>query len=591
MCGIIGKIGSDPVDRLVFERQRDTLVHRGPDGAGAWYACGDRVALGHRRLSIVDLSVAGQQPMANEDGTLWLVFNGEIYNAPPLRAELEAAGHRFGSRSDSEVLLHGYEEWGKRGLLHRLKGMFAFAIYDVRRRELFAARDRFGIKPFVYTHAGRAFSFASELKALRADPAATFTVAPTAIADYFTYSYVPHPYTIFEEAKKLPPAHYLVFQQESGTLAQERYWSLPTGNDRPADHAAVARFDELLYAATDAHFLSDVPVGLFLSGGYDSGALALYAHQLHRFPTAYSLGFEGAARSEHAEAAAVAQQFGLDHHVEMLDPAADPLPALRDVYAYYDEPYAATSLLTYHYVSAAAARTHKVVLAGDGGDELLAGYGWHYAQAQRYGGTGWKGLLKRLRVRLPGRFLADYNRRMMGARNHIFQQSFLAPRYRNLVRQRGLWYFAHHDRPELAVPRRTQWLDTHTFMLEACLMRADQSAMRHGLEVRVPFLDHALFEYLFSLDPSVYFKPGIKKFLLYENIKRHLPGQVLNMPKRGFSYRYLERLLSPATEALLRGGRAVVGGYVLPGLEMSELHPRLKLHWLMLELWLEQHQV
>ena len=528
--------------------------------------------------------------MTNESGTVWLTFNGEIYNAPALRNELEALGHRFASSTDTEVLVHGYEAWGIEDLLTRIRGMFAFAVYDTETGKLVLARDRFGIKPLVYTQQAENFVFASELKALRADPALTFTLDEAGVRDFLVYSYVPHPKTIYREAKKLPPAHYLTYVPASGELKLHRYWTLATADNHLPPAELLTRFETLLTTALSEHYLSDVPVGLFLSGGYDSSALALLSTRLGHRPAAFSLGFAHSERSEHRQARSVAERLGIAYREEMI-PTDDPLLAsLQPIYSYYDEPCAVSSLLSYHRVSKLASRTHKVVLAGDGGDELLAGYAWHYTAYRRATGTGWRGIAKRWRERLLGRWLRAHDRSLSGIYPDLVASHLLSPTWETALRRSPYWYFRTHDRPDLPPPQRSQWLDTHTFMLGDCLNRADTSSMYNSLEVRVPFLDHRLFELLYSLRPTDYFRPSVKKWPLHELIKHAVPPEILQMPKRGFSYQHVPALFDERLHARLRNGQAIERGWFRKGTDIERLPVNVKWHWLMLELWLEnQH--
>ncbi|MGB3799899.1 MAG: asparagine synthase (glutamine-hydrolyzing), partial [Lewinella sp.] len=320
MCGIIGQLNfSGTVDREIFDAMRDTLTHRGPDGYGTELRMEGQLALGHRRLSILDLSERGHQPMANEDGTVWITFNGEIYNYGPLRQELLNCGHVFRSTSDTEVLVHGYEEWGLDALLGRIKGMFAFGLWDENRRKLFVVRDRFGIKPLVYHADGNRFVFASEIKAVTRDPAFRKEIRQDALADFFIYSYIPHPHTVYEGLHKLRPAHYLEVDADTAKQRLVRYWSL---NERvsPLPYAeASERMNELLCQSVREHLVSDVPVGLFLSGGYDSSSVLMHMHDLQQEVDAFSLGFAGSERSEHLPAAEIAAAFDARHHVKLLE--------------------------------------------------------------------------------------------------------------------------------------------------------------------------------------------------------------------------------------------------------------------------------
>ncbi|MGB7394936.1 MAG: asparagine synthase (glutamine-hydrolyzing), partial [Pricia sp.] len=457
MCGILGYFSERPIRRETFETMRDQMLHRGPDGAGATYLNGDRVALGHRRLSIIDLSDDGQQPMPNEDKTLWLTFNGEIYNHLELRKELKAAGHRFSSNMDGEVLIHGFETWGLDGLLQRVNGMFAFALYDEKTGQFHCARDRFGIKPFVYYHDGKRFLFASEIKAILKDSSLDRSIRKQSLADYFNYGYVPHPHTPWEHIKKLPPGHSLSFStgnQGRGSLTTrngqssskdnqsksplavnpgtnsskgnpgrrsptnhqdlniQRYYTLPTASniiDRGEAHEISA---SLLKNAVEGHLTSDVPVGLFLSGGYDSTAVLHYTKELGHNLDSFTLGFANSKNSEHHLAKQIADIYETPNQAQVLQNEEDYWATLFHQSEFYDEPYAVSSMMPYYYVSQLAAKTHKVILGGDGGDEVYAGYRWHSSLHD----PSFKGMLKNLIRGKHQRLLTNYNRHMNGLR-------------------------------------------------------------------------------------------------------------------------------------------------------------------------------
>ena len=590
MCGIIGHIHRhQPIDLDTFNEMRDTLRHRGPDGAGTELLSEERVALGHRRLSIIDLSEHGKQPMHNEDGTVWLTFNGEIYNYAPLRETLRQAGHRFTSHTDSEVLIHGYEEWGIEGLLSRLKGMFAFALWDDRQQELVAARDRFGIKPFVYYLDDEQLVFASEVKAIVKNSSLRKELDPSALADFFIYSYVPHPKSIWQHVRKLPPAHYLRYRPREHALTLQRYWHLPVGRGRMADRAAVERADDLIRRAVNDHLVSDVPVGLFLSGGYDSSTLLMHMTQAERSVSTFSLGFADSPRSEHHQAAAIARSFHSDHHEQIIKKNTDARATLRQMAYYYDEPYATSAMLPYYYVSELAARNNKVALAGDGGDEAFAGYNWHYRIHDYYQHLGLKSRLKDWVTGGKERIINQYYKSMTGVMYDVLHQPVINDELTNRIKQQRLWYYEQFYDARADPVKSFQILDTHTFMVESCLMRADLSSMAHSLEVRVPFLDHEIFEFTFGLDTSVYFKEGVKKHLIYENLKDKVSAEVLNMPKTGFSFQHMGALFDDDYYAMMREGALMKKGILNPTCDLRNVDARLNFHLLLLELWFQEH--
>ncbi len=590
MCGIIGKISRQkPIDGEKFDAMRDTLRHRGPDGCGTEILNDGRVALGHRRLSIIDLTPHGRQPMANEDGMVWLTFNGEIYNYRQLRAELQESGdHLFHSETDSEVLIHGYEQWGMEGLLPRLKGMFAFAIWDQNRRKLFAARDRFGIKPFVYYLDNQIFSFASETKALMRDPDAERELDRDSLADYFRYAFVPQPGSIWKKVRKLPAAHFLEYDFSNHSLTEKRYWESPTGQREIPEKQAVEEFKHLLEQATQEHLVSDVPVGLFLSGGYDSSSLLMNMAEQQGPTSTFSLGYTFHPKSEHHQARAVAKTFGAHHHEKMLRRDTDGWDMVQRLAPYYDEPYAVSSMFTFHQVAELAAKTHKVVLSGDGGDEVLAGYIWYnhlrwLAQKSR-----------RFRLRAlwsgKGKLLAEeYMKFMPGRMGEIFQKNVLTPEMSGTLKRRGEWHYRQHLGNGPDVVKNLQLLDARTFMLDACLHRADISSMMHSLEVRVPFLDHHLFEYTMGLKTELYHRPNVKKPLLKAVLKEKLPAKVLDMPKRGFSFKGAFCLTSGQFRDLFEDGYLIREGILRSVRPLEVLSPEALMYFAVLELWFRQH--
>lgn len=551
MCGIVGQLGeAGSITAAAVVAARDTLVHRGPDDAGVYVSGDGSVGLGHRRLSIIDLSAAARQPMANRSGRVRLIFNGEIYNFRGLRAELECRGHAFASASDSEVILHAYEEWGA-SCVARLEGMFAFAVWDERRRALLLARDRLGIKPLYYWHDGPRLSFASELRAVMADRRVPRGLDETAIYDFFTYQYVPTPKSIFAAVRKLAPGHYAWF--EDGRLRLEEYWDVDPAPLRLSAAEARAGLLEHLQRAVREHLVADVPVGVMLSGGVDSSAVAAFASQ-ETAPhlRTFTIGFDVAAHSEAAHARAVATTLGTDHHeLVVTEPMALALvPRVIDL---YDEPYADGSAIPTLLVSELARRTVKVALSGEGGDEVFAGY-HAYAHWLRYqGGTGARSPVVRGACGLLGRLLprgargqrrlammgADPLRcyaQLMGAFLVEEKRALLAPRF--LARFRDydeLWQFRRYWRPDLDPLLRMQVLDLKTYLPDDLLTKFDRATMAVSLEGRVPLLDHALLEFVLGLPAEVRNPRRQLKHLLKAAIADRLPGEVVRRPKRGFS--------------------------------------------------------
>lgn len=593
MCGIIGQIASYPLDPVQFDRMRDTLAHRGPDGMGTVLLEHNTVALGHRRLAIIDLSDEGRQPMSNEDESIWITFNGEIYNYADLRSILMATGrHHFRSATDTEVLIHGYEEWGMEGLVTRLKGMFAFGIWDSKQKKLHLARDRFGIKPLVYYADAQQLVFASELKALTACPKVPRQMDEDALSDYFTYSYIPYPKTIWQGVFKLPPAHTLSYDCATRKTTVRQYWSLRTAELKMSDQEAVEKANALIHQATLEHLVSDVPVGLFLSGGYDSTTLLMHMADLRYPTTGFTIAFPDSEQNEASQAAAAAHAFGARHEIESIGRNADIFGLLEEMSLIYDEPFAGDSMINAWLVSRLAARYGKVALSGEGADEVFGGYKWHRKIETYYRNLHLKQRIKNL---LQGHltpeqvFLALYNRSMPGIMKEALSSPILNAQIRQRIRSRGLWHFKDHDNQDHDPVKRSQYLDAHTFIPSHCLFRADLSSMAHSLEVRVPFLDHHIYEFVFSLQRSVYMKPGVKKFLLEENLKDKVPAAVLNMPKRGFSFQNPENMYDGRFEAMMKDGELVRRSIVKQGADLGALSSHFKFHLLNLELWMRNH--
>ncbi len=373
MCGIFGEVGYRGGAGRATERALSAMRHRGPDASGEW--SDGLCALGHRRLAIIDLSEAGRQPLSNEDGTVWVTFNGEIYNFADLRKELEGAGHRFRTRTDTEVIVHAYEQWGT-ACVKRFRGMFAFAVWDQPRRRLFLARDRLGKKPVFYTRQPDRFLFASELQGLLADPDIPCDVDIAAIDTYLSYGYIPSPASAFLGIAKLPPAHWLTLDLATGEpeIRVERYWTLAYGPKLVLSEAeACEAFREKLTEAVRLRMVSDVPLGAFLSGGIDSSIIVgLMAGLSDRPVRTFSIGFEEAAFNELDHAQRVAERWGTEHHPLVI--RADAAAVLGPLVRHFGEPYADSSAIPTYYVSQITRQNVTVALNGDGADESFAGY-------------------------------------------------------------------------------------------------------------------------------------------------------------------------------------------------------------------------
>ncbi len=576
MCGIVGQVERRGlVDPVALATMRDTLEHRGPDDAGSWLSADGRVGLGHRRLSFLDLSAAGRQPMPSEDERFWLILNGEIYNHRELRRELAARGHRFRSSCDAEVVLHGYEEWGA-AILPRLKGMFAFGIWDDRERELFLARDRFGIKPLYFVADSERLLFASEAKALLAHPAVSREADWSAVCDYLVYRYVPSPKCIWKGLAKLPPASWLRLDRD-GEVTVREYWTLPPGERRATAAEAAAEVDARLEAAVRQHLESDVAVGSLLSGGYDSSAVVVYLDRIGYRAETFAVGFEDWAGSEHRYAELVAAEFGLEHRSRVL--GRESLELVHRLAWTYDEPLGDISTVPTFAVSHLASRRVKAVLSGEGADEIFCGYTWQrdYMAALAAGDPAADDLV------------AFYAGCMsMGSFDRARLAGLLHPDLHAHLPDDPWWFYRRLVRPELAPLQRMQWLDIRAFLGEQVLTKVDRASMAQSLEVRVPFLDHELVELLFGFAPAVYFRPGEQKPLLRANLEGRLPPAILQRTKQGFvgpdsyyqDFAWYAGLL--ADSRLVRDG--VLFGPAIAGLLADADHWRL---WkvAVLELW------
>ena len=544
MCGICGiASASEPVDPARLAAMNATLVHRGPDSEGS--IVDGTVGLAARRLSIIDLET-GDQPIANEDGSVHVVQNGEIYNYQELRAELEAAGHRFRTHGDTEVLVHLYEEAGDR-FAARLRGMFAVAIWDARRRRLVLARDRFGIKPLYYREEGDGLSFASELRAL---PRSEIDL--DALECFLAFNSIPAPYSIFRGTRKLPPGHLLVWESGRGIRLARFARPAPAGELRREPGAVLA--EELRARLRDsvrAHLVSDVPVGVLLSGGVDSAALAaLAAAETGGRLRTFSIGFEERSFDELADARLVAQRYGTEHRELVLRPdAALLLPALADA---FDEPFADSSALPTYLVSRLASEDVKVALSGEGGDELFGGYYTYVADrlAERVGGLA--RLARPLVELLPSsaaRASFDYRaKRFVRAahlppleRHHAWKEIFSAAGRAELTGRRGAFdpvdvlraRFAETEGAALLA--RLQDVDLGLYLVDDLLVKTDRASMAHSLEARVPYLDPLVSGFALALPDDRKVRGFRKKVLLRSAVAPLLPERIVNGRKRGFS--------------------------------------------------------
>lgn len=533
MCGICGVTNfNKPIDPKGFEQQLDTLKHRGPDGAGTQFLENNTVALGHRRLSIIDLSKNGAQPMSNEDGTIWIAFNGEIYNFETLKKELISLGHHFKSKTDTEVIIHGYEEWGV-NVLDKLNGMFAFGIYDNNKKQWFLARDRFGIKPLYYSLSDEKFVFASELKAIVTDKEFFREIDFDAVSDFFIYRFIPTPKSIWKGIKKLPPGHYCLLDHDSN-LAIKAYWQLEPKNNTTTLEEVVEKSSHLLRSSIESRLLADVPIGLFLSGGYDSSLVAHFLHQLDYPLQSFCAGMNNWNGSEHEPAKIVADVFQSEHKTLMLK--LENMNELMSKLSYYfDEPLGGSSFIPTYLISELAAQELKVVMAGDGGDEIFAGYNWHKVIYEKWNHNL---LGKFIRWRKgDDQFLKnEYNKSLNWTKWKFNQlgQIFSKEVIQDELGKDDFCIYKKSINYQFGPIKAMQLFDYNLFLPEVILTKVDRASMANGLEVRVPFLDHRLAEFMISLNEKNYFQKGKNKLILFEILKKNIPIEILEKPKKGF---------------------------------------------------------
>lgn len=575
MCGIVGFVnrGGEVADRELLSRMTATLAHRGPDGEGIF--CEGPAGLGHRRLSIIDVG-GGTQPMSNEDGSIWVTFNGEIYNDPQLRARLLDRGHLFRTDCDTESLVHLYEEYGPDFATH-LNGMFALAIWDIPRQRLVLARDRMGQKPLFHAELPNGgFVFGSEPKALLVHPEVHRRLDPQGLTRYLFYEYIPAPHSIWEGMKKLPPAHVLV--REAGISSITRFWESPEpgGEVLPFEEAA-SRFWDDFRGAVGRHRRSDVPLGVFLSGGVDSSSVAAALTELEpsRNIRTFSIGFEDRSFDESEHARAVARHLGTDHHERTFSPETvmELLPQVSD---WLDEPFGDASILPTHLLSRFARGEVTVALGGDGADELLAGYPTFPAERAS---MLFRRLPKAARTlagvavgKLPvdhGNISLDFKLKQFirGASepsalaHQRWLGSFSGPELgRVLVNLGGLDVEAEHLARASGLARDTDPLTRSlrlyqdTYLPDDILAKVDRASMACGLEVRAPFLDAELVDSIQRLPSSYKYGRGLTKRLLKRACRDRLPPSILARPKKGFGIpvaRWLRGPLAPLMNSLL----------------------------------------
>ncbi len=579
MCGIAGFVNlqcsQEQADHLI-DAMCKIIRHRGPDDQGTWAEQG--TALGMRRLSIIDLA-GGHQPIFNETKDVLVVFNGEIYNYKELKASLEQQGHQFQTQSDTEAIVHAYEEYGDDCPQH-LRGMFAFAIWDKRRQRLLLARDRFGKKPLNYYWDGQRFIFGSEIKSIL-EAGIPREMDAIALDEFLLYRCIPTPLTLFKDVRKLPAAHILIY--EHGQISIKRYWELsfePTCQDDEA--TAIEHTLALLRDAIQVRLMSEVPLGAFLSGGVDSSIVVALMSQMMSQPVkTFSIGFEEDEYNELPYARQVAKQFGTDHHEFFVK--SDLITVLPQLVWAYDEPFGDSSMLPTYYVSKLAREHVTVALSGDGGDEIFAGYKhylreleisripWFMRQLLGWGShlmpDGMRGQrrLRNIHHGLPIRYVQGTMIFPVGTREWMYQPEYYAKLLHHDPYARQTEPFK--DVAQLDVVTQMQYVDAHNYLVDDILVKVDKASMFNSLETRAPLLDQHLAEYVASLQPSLRTRNNTLKYLLKKVAADLLPEEVLQRKKQGFSIpmdHWFRKDLADYAQSLLESSRARQRGIFNP---------------------------
>ncbi len=634
MCGIVGFLttkAADIPESEILRKMRDVLIHRGPDDAGEYIRPIDEkgpfVFLGHRRLSIIDLS-GGHQPLSNEDETVRVIFNGEIYNFEELREELKGRGHRFRTRSDTEVIVHAYEEY-EENCFRYFNGMFAIGIWDEKRNRLILARDRSGKKPLYYCSLNGTFLFASELKAIMAYPAFPKEVDSLSLLKYLFFEFVPCPHTIFKDAQKIPAASYFIWDRKGNEVRQ--YWSpfdpQKKGELKLSETEAESRMVELLGESVKRRLISDVPLGVFLSGGIDSSTVAALAQkEIPSNVKTFSIGFEDPSFDESKYASLASKYIGTEHHEQMMRPEdlLDLVPSLPDI---LDEPMADASVLPTYLLSKFTRGHVTVALGGDGGDELFAGYPTYLAH--KFAGyyerflRVFHPMVARLANLLPvsddnisfdfkiKKFLSGIGH-SDGIRNSVWLGSFpfsehgkvLSPEiHAQLNRDQLVEEIVHYEKeyPYDDELTKLQLLDFKLYLQESILTKVDRASMACSLEVRAPFLDHKLVEFVMSLPSALKLKGLTSKYILKKAMKNRLPDDVIKRPKKGFGVPVAKWVKGPLKELFgdfLSSNRIKREGFFNPEYVAQLLQDHLlnkrdnrKQLWTLLvwELWIDRY--
>jgi asparagine synthase (glutamine-hydrolysing) len=591
MCGICGFINVDSGDRshkAVLRHMCTTLQHRGPDDEGCYIDA--NAALGIRRLSIIDLAT-GQQPIANETKSVWVVLNGEIYNYRKVRQTLEQKGHTFRTQSDTEVIVHAYEEYGDRCVNH-FNGMFAFALWDMPNKRLLLGRDHLGIKPLYYWENGESIVFGSELKALLAHPCVPVSINLPALDQFFVLEYIPAPYSIFNAVHKLPPGHTLVFEQ--GIVTIQRYWNIPVVEIPEDERTCTEQLRDLLQDAVRMQLISDVPLGAFLSGGIDSSTVVAFMSQASGEPVeTFSIGFDDHSYNELADARKIAVHFRCNHHEQILRPNIADLA--EQLVTHLDEPFGDFSIFSTYLVSQLAGQYVKVVLSGDGGDELFGGYDTYVAEAMDT--AAYRRLPSFLRSKLLPGVMAivppqPEKKGLINKAKRFVEGGALDPAYQHT---RWMMFMSEADRVDLYAPdlievlngrnaaglfldhfrdvaqwnylAQQQYIDIKTYLVDDILVKVDRMSMAASIEARVPLLDYRLVEFAVNLPSTFKIRGSQTKWILRQAMRPFLPKSVLTKPKQGFSIplkHWLRRELKPFMMDLLSSDRIKQRGYFNP---------------------------
>jgi len=576
MCGIAGILYQDPtkiVDPVLLDRMCLSIRHRGPDEKGTWIE--GNIGIGMTRLSIIDLA-GGSQPIHNEDESMWIVFNGEIYNFPELRKEMLGKGHRFYTNSDTETILHLYETHGEECVKH-LRGMFAFAIWDCGKQTLFLARDRIGKKPLYYYADGNQFLFGSEIKTILQKQDVPREMSPSALIHYLPYGYVPDPESMFQGIRKLPPGHHMTCKR--GEVRVRKYWDVqyPVGKVLTED-ACIDRMMEIFSEAVRIRLISEVPLGAFLSGGIDSSmVVAMMAKHMGEPVKTFSIGFENQSYNELEYARVVSKRFGTDHHEEIVKPDADSI--ILDLVRSFDEPFADSSAIPTFYVSRMARKHVTVALSGDGGDELFGGYGRYkdswFGNCSRFIPRQARSLLMRVGRSLPESFPGVSTLRYIASDDDsryiwkmakglsvihadIFSREIKdrvtstdpAPAFRKYMN-------SLNGQDKLT---RRMYLDLKTYLPGDIMTKVDRMSMAVSLETRAPILDHLLAEFAATIPPGLKVNGATTKYIWKKAAERFLPKEIIYREKQGFaipmSY-WIKKEWSEIADELVLGGRAL----------------------------------